>query len=92
LPELQAIDSQHLVETFEDAGCYSRKSHRLNSRVCARKYGFVGRSAVVSSSWLLRTAAFQKVPFKMTFAGSNGLDYFDHRNNLQSSIRYHSLG
>ena len=28
-------------------------------------------SAVVSSSWLLRAAAFQKAPFKMTFAGSN---------------------
>ena len=28
-------------------------------------------SAVVSSSWLLRAAAFQKAPFKMTFADSN---------------------
>ena len=28
-------------------------------------------SAVVSGSWLLRAAAFQKTPFKMTFAGSN---------------------
>jgi hypothetical protein len=28
-------------------------------------------SAVVSRSWLLRPAAFQKAPFKMTFAGSN---------------------
>ena len=28
-------------------------------------------SAAVSSSWLLRAAAFQKAPFKMTFAGSN---------------------
>jgi hypothetical protein len=31
--------------------------------------------AVVSSSWLLRTAAFQKAPFKMTFAGSNSLSH-----------------
>jgi hypothetical protein len=30
-----------------------------------------GVSAVVTSSWLLRAAAFQKAPFKMTFAGSN---------------------
>jgi hypothetical protein len=28
-------------------------------------------SAVVSSSWLLRAAAFQKAPFKMTCVGSN---------------------
>jgi hypothetical protein len=28
-------------------------------------------STAVSSSWLLRAAAFQKAPFKMTFAGSN---------------------
>ena len=28
-------------------------------------------SAVVSSSWLLRAAAFQKAPFKVAFAGSN---------------------
>jgi len=28
-------------------------------------------SAVVSRSWFLRAATFQKAPFKMTFAGSN---------------------
>jgi hypothetical protein len=43
----------------------------VNSRGCARKYGFLGRSAVVSSSLCYAQQLFKKAPFKMTFAGSN---------------------